>query len=139
MHVHGMGRAADLAAKIQTAPALIGKSAPSGAAADGRVITGSLNTDQLANIVGQQGEHNGQVYKILRCPLATSPSLAMPSLFGDDRGGLRLARLEQFHHARETALDLLGLGGLTRILASTSPACSVSPSFTIRCACDGMW
>jgi hypothetical protein len=63
MHVHGMGRAADLAAKIQPALALIGKSAPSGAA-EGRAITGTLNTDQLAKIIGQPGEQNGQVYKI---------------------------------------------------------------------------
>src|SRR5215218_6623632 len=41
MHVHGHGRAADLATKIQPALALIGKSAPSGAAAEGRALSGT--------------------------------------------------------------------------------------------------
>ena len=35
---------------------------------------------------------------------------------GDDRGLLRPARLEQLHHARQTARDVLGLGGLARDL-----------------------
>ena len=36
--------------------------------------------------------------------------------FADDRGLARLARLEQFDHARQTAGDVLGLGGFARDL-----------------------
>jgi hypothetical protein len=64
MHVHGMGRAADLATKIQPALALIGKGTQPAATAAGRAITGTLDTAQLAKIVGTAGEQNGQVYKI---------------------------------------------------------------------------
>ncbi len=63
MHVHGMGKAADLAAKVQPALALIGKS-PAIANTEGRAITGNLDTAQLAKIVGHEGEQTGQVYKI---------------------------------------------------------------------------
>ena len=35
---------------------------------------------------------------------------------GDDRGFARLASFEQFHHARQTAGDVLGLGGGARNL-----------------------
>src|SRR3954466_7126697 len=66
MHVHGMGSAADLANKLQPALALIGKpgTAPASATAPGRAITGTIDTAQLAKIVGHQGEQSGQVYKI---------------------------------------------------------------------------
>ena len=36
--------------------------------------------------------------------------------FADDRGFMRLAGFEQFHHARQTTGDVLGLGGLARDL-----------------------
>src|SRR3982751_3541311 len=64
MHVHGHGKAADLAAKVQPALALIGKSPQPAGAQAGRAITGSLDTMQLTKIVGHGGEQNGQVYKI---------------------------------------------------------------------------
>ena len=64
MHVHGQGKAADIASKIAPAIALIGKSAPAAASAPGRALTGTLNTQRLAQIVGQPGEQNGDVYKI---------------------------------------------------------------------------
>jgi hypothetical protein len=64
MHVHGHGNAADLATKLQPALALIGKSSQSAATQAGRTITGSLDTMQLAKIIGHDGEQNGQVYKI---------------------------------------------------------------------------
>jgi hypothetical protein len=64
MHVHGHGRAADLAAKVAPAIALIGKAAPPAGAAAGRTIEGRLDTMQLAKIFGQAGEQNGAVYKI---------------------------------------------------------------------------
>ena len=63
MHVHGHGMAADLATRVQPALALIGKSAPA-STAQGRAITGNLDTAQLAKIIGHPGEQNGQVFKI---------------------------------------------------------------------------
>ena len=63
MHVHGHGKAADLAAKVQPALALIGKNPPP-SSAPGSPLTGNLDTAQLARIVGHDGEQNGQVYKI---------------------------------------------------------------------------
>src|SRR3954466_13688391 len=64
MHVHGHGKAADLAAKVKPALALIGKGpAPAGAAAPGRELTGALDTAKLAMMIGHDGEQNGQVYK----------------------------------------------------------------------------
>jgi len=64
MHVHGHGKAAELATKVQPALALIGMSAQPAGTSQGRAITGSLNTMELAKIVGHAGEQNGQVYKI---------------------------------------------------------------------------
>jgi hypothetical protein len=64
MHVHGHGKAADLATKVKSALDLIGKSTPPSTSPQGRAITGKLDTAQLAKIVGHQGEQNGQVYKI---------------------------------------------------------------------------
>ena len=63
MHVHGHGMAADLAKKVQPALALIGKSAPT-STAQGRTLTGNLDTAQLAKIIGHDGEQTGPVYKI---------------------------------------------------------------------------
>jgi len=64
MHVHGHGTAADIATKMAPAVALIGKGAPPAAASPGRALAGTLNTQRLAQIVGQPGEQNGDVYKI---------------------------------------------------------------------------
>lgn len=62
MHVHGHGKAADLAMQVKPALDLIGKSAaPAG---QGRVITGTLDTAKIAKIVGHSGDQTGQVYKI---------------------------------------------------------------------------
>jgi hypothetical protein len=64
MHVHGHGKAADLATKVQPALALIGKSPQPAGAQAGRAITGTLDTMQLSKTIGHDGEQNGQVYKI---------------------------------------------------------------------------
>ncbi len=66
MHVHGHGRAADLAKKMAPALALIGKTPPPAgpAPAPGRELTGRLDTARLAKIIGQEGEQTGAVYKI---------------------------------------------------------------------------
>src|SRR5215831_9534793 len=75
MHVHGHGNAAKLATKVKPALALIGAGAtanrrggpsgpPLGPLANGREITGTLDSAALAKIVGYDGEQNGAVYKI---------------------------------------------------------------------------
>ena len=65
MHVHGHGRAADLATKVKPAVALIGAHAPAASAnASGRAINGMLDSAALARIVGYDGEQNGAVYRI---------------------------------------------------------------------------
>jgi len=64
MHVHGHGKAAELASKIAPALALIGKNAPSAAAAQGRAIEGPLDAAALAKTIGTPGEQTGAVYKI---------------------------------------------------------------------------
>ena len=65
MHVHGHGRAADLATKIKPALDLIGKTpAPASVAPAGRTLEGKLDTATLAKIIGTPGEQTGPVYKI---------------------------------------------------------------------------
>jgi Domain of Unknown Function (DUF1259) len=63
MHVHGMGKAADLARRVKTGLDLIGKVKPEAAAP---AIAGgtALDTAKLAKIVGHEGEPSGAVYKI---------------------------------------------------------------------------
>src|SRR5438132_9137406 len=67
MHVHGHGKPMDLARKVKPALDLIGKgtsrpvttpAAPAGSSST------TIDTAKIAQIVGQQGEQNGAVYKI---------------------------------------------------------------------------
>ena len=65
MHVHGHGRPADLAKQIKPALDLIGKGAssqPAAKPASSPVTT--LDTANIAKIVGHEGEQSGAVYKI---------------------------------------------------------------------------
>jgi Domain of Unknown Function (DUF1259) len=68
MHVHGHGKAADLARMAKPAVAMIGhvssphQSSETGAPAS--VAAGQIDTAKIAKIVGQEGEQNGGVYKI---------------------------------------------------------------------------
>src|SRR3954447_26508179 len=68
MHVHGHGKASDLAQKVKPAIDLIGKNSPkhqstvSGGAAS--VTAGTLDTAGIARVVGHDGEQSGQVYKV---------------------------------------------------------------------------
>jgi hypothetical protein len=65
MHVHGMGSAADLANKVKPAIDLLGKKgAPPATAPAPPAATTQMNTQQLAKIVGHDGEQTGPVYKI---------------------------------------------------------------------------
>jgi hypothetical protein len=68
MHVHGHGKAADLAKMAKPAVDLIGHSpAPHQSSVTGgnsSVSAGQINTASIAKIVGHEGEQNGAVYKI---------------------------------------------------------------------------
>src|SRR5229473_2856167 len=68
MHVHGHGKAADLAKMAKPAVDLIGKGSPqhqssvTGGASS--VTAGQIDTVKIAKIAGYEGEQNGPVYKI---------------------------------------------------------------------------
>jgi hypothetical protein len=68
MHVHGHGKAADLAKMAKPALDLIGKGSPlhqstvSGGGSN--VSAGQIDTAQIAKLVGHEGEQSGPVYKI---------------------------------------------------------------------------
>jgi hypothetical protein len=68
MHVHGHGKAADLAKMAKPALDLIGKGTPAhqSTVTGGKagVTAGTMDTAKIAGIVGAEGEQNGQVYKI---------------------------------------------------------------------------
>ena len=63
MHVHGMGKAADLARRLKPGLDLIGHVKPEPAAPASSGGT-SLDTAKLAKIAGHEGEQSGQVFKI---------------------------------------------------------------------------
>src|SRR5215472_10231311 len=63
MHVHGMGKAADLAREVKPAFDLIGHVKPEAAAPLNSSGT-TLDTAKIAQIVGHTGEQSGTVYKI---------------------------------------------------------------------------
>src|SRR5437870_11110084 len=63
MHVHGMGKAADLARRVKPALDLIGHVKPEAAAPASTGGT-ALDTAKLAKIAGHEGEQTGLVYKI---------------------------------------------------------------------------
>lgn len=68
MHVHGHGKAADLARKVKPAMDLIGHGTPQHTSTvsggTGNVSPGQMNTAKIASVVGYQGEQSGPVYKI---------------------------------------------------------------------------
>ncbi len=61
MHVHGHGKAVDLANEIKPALDLIGHGAPPPASTPAK---SGLDTAAIAKIIGHEGEQNGAVYKI---------------------------------------------------------------------------
>src|SRR5882724_4986509 len=63
MHVHGMGKAADLARRVKPGLDLIGH-VPSPAAKPFPATGTALDTEKLAKIAGHAGEQTGAVYKI---------------------------------------------------------------------------
>jgi len=64
MHVHGMGKAADLAKRIKPGLDLFGHgpAAATATSSSGSAVT--LDTAKIAKIVGHEGEQSGAVYKI---------------------------------------------------------------------------
>jgi len=68
MHVHGHGKAADLAKMVKPAVDLIGKESPQHQSAisgvKANVSAGQIDTAKIARIVGHEGEQSGAVYKI---------------------------------------------------------------------------
>jgi Domain of Unknown Function (DUF1259) len=67
MHIHGHGKAADLANQVRPALDLIGhgqSAQSSGAMNAASEKHGSLDTEKIAKIVGHAGEQTGAVYKI---------------------------------------------------------------------------
>ena len=65
MHVHGHGKAEDLARKAKPALDLIGHGPATGATRSGvPALAGSVDSARIAQITGHQGEQNGPVYKI---------------------------------------------------------------------------
>ena len=63
MHVHGIGKAADLTKRVKPGLDLIGHVTPAAATAASSGGT-PLDTQKLAKIVGHEGETSGAVYKI---------------------------------------------------------------------------
>jgi hypothetical protein len=68
MHVHGHGKATDLARMAKPALDLVGRtSPPHQSSVTGRrpnISAGTIDTAKIAGIVGHQGEQSGPVYKI---------------------------------------------------------------------------
>ncbi len=64
MHVHGMGKAGDLARRIKPGLDLIGHVTPATPAPSTGGGGTALDTAKLAKIVGREGEQTGAVYKI---------------------------------------------------------------------------
>src|SRR5437016_8280517 len=68
MHVHGHGKAPDLAKMVKPALDLIGKGSPQhqSTVSGGKssVAAGTLDTAKIAKLVGHEGEQNGPVYKV---------------------------------------------------------------------------
>src|SRR5882724_1247379 len=62
MHVHGHGKASDLAKMAKPALDLIGH-APA-ASSKASISAGTMDTAKIAAITGHDGEQNGAVYKI---------------------------------------------------------------------------
>lgn len=68
MHVHGHGKAAELARKVKPAVDLIGSTAArhtsTVSGGQSEIAAGQIDTAKIAKIVGHEGEQSGPVYKI---------------------------------------------------------------------------
>ena len=68
MHVHGHGKAADLAKMAKPAVDRIGRGSPQHQStvtgSNSSITAGPMDTAKIAKLVGHEGAQNGQVYKI---------------------------------------------------------------------------
>jgi Domain of Unknown Function (DUF1259) len=64
MHVHGMGKSAELAQRVKPGLDLIGHVKPAAPTASTAGAGTALDTAKLAKIVGHDGEQSGAVYNI---------------------------------------------------------------------------
>jgi hypothetical protein len=64
MHVHGRGRASELARKLEPAIDWIDEAARKRSLPPPAAAAGKLDTGRIARILGHQGETNGPVYKV---------------------------------------------------------------------------
>src|ERR1700676_1174906 len=64
MHVHGIGRAADLARRVKPALDLVGHVSPKALETPSSATGTPLNPTMLVRIIGHDGEQSGRVYKI---------------------------------------------------------------------------
>ena len=64
MHVHGMGKAPDLAKRLKPGLDLIGRAPVTAAGPANSGSAPTLDTAKIAKIVGHEGEQSGAVYKI---------------------------------------------------------------------------
>jgi len=68
MHVHGHGKAADIARMAKPAVDLIGKESPqhqsSVTGGNSNISAGQMDTAKIAKLVGHEGEQSGAVYKV---------------------------------------------------------------------------
>jgi hypothetical protein len=68
VHVHGHGKASDLAKMAKPAVDLIGRGSPQHqntvTGGNSSISAGQIDTAKIAKLVGHDGEQNGQVYKI---------------------------------------------------------------------------
>src|SRR4030095_10702030 len=68
MHVHGHGKAPDLARRVKPAIDLIGHASPQHqstvSGGQSNISAGQINSTKIAKVVGHEGEQTGPVYKI---------------------------------------------------------------------------
>lgn len=68
MHVHGHGKASDLASRVKAALDLIGHGSPQHqstvSGGHSNISAGQIDAKRIVNIVGHEGEQTGPVYKI---------------------------------------------------------------------------
>ena len=83
------------------------------------------------------GSPTSGVMTTLRLPLVSLPKLTDAVDLADHGVLLGLARLEQLGHPRQTAGDVLGLGGLARDLGDHLAGLDLSPSLTKMLAPTG--
>ena len=104
MHVHGMGKAADLAQRVKPGLDLIGHVKPQAAAPPSTGGT-PIDSAKLAKIIGHEGEQTGPVYKI------TVGKRSDSGIEGASQKWTRSGCYSSPHDGRSTGRDLPSLLG----------------------------